>query len=136
MNDDGIIKTIADLRIETRYAAKPLDALATKFETLDQKIKNAQASLTAMNQAMGRQGSAISNIAQQTATQTAATQAQTNATTVAATATTAQTTATNQLSNAIEKNSVLASQWERKISWFTFFTKFALFQYSELLSVA
>lgn len=136
MNEDGAIKTIADLRINTINARTPLDELARKFETLDQKIQKAQTSLTAINQAIGKQGSAISSVAQQTATQTAATQAQTTATTAATQATKTQTTATNQMSNAIEKNSVLASQWERKISWFTNIVKFALFQYSELLSVA
>ena len=136
MNEDGMIKTIASLRVDITNAKTPLGILSQEFETLDQKIKKVQTSLSAMNQAMGRQGSAISGATRQTAIQTAATQAQTAATTAATMATKTQTTAVNQMSNAIEKNSVLASQWERKISWFTNIVEFALFQYSELLAVA
>lgn len=118
INVDGLIKTIADLRVDTTYAGKPLDELATKFETLDQKIKKAQTSLTAINQGMGKQGSAISSVTQQTVAQTVATQAQASATTVAATATKTQTVATKQLGEAMQKNSVLGSQLERRIGWF------------------
>lgn len=103
MNDDSIAKTIAELKVDITKAMTPLSQLQTQFETLDKQIEKIQAGM--------------GNIGQPATT--------------GAKGMTAAATATKQFNKEIEKQSVLASQWERKISWFIE-CMFALFQYKGL----
>lgn len=96
MNDDSIAKTIAELKVDITKAMTPLSQLQTQFESLDKQIGKTQAGMAGIGKpaATGAKGM------------------------------TAAATATKQFNKEIDKQSVLASQWERKISWFISGTAF------------
>ena len=90
LNDDGVIKTIAALRVDITEAAKSLQQLQSEFTKVDESVKKTQTNMM--------------NIGQPAAT--------------GAKGMTAAATATKQFNKEIEKQSVLASQWQRKLSWY------------------
>ena len=90
MNDSNVARTIAELKVDIRDAIIPLGDLQTQFANLDDQIKQTQANLAGLGKPAA----------------------------TGVTGMTAAATATKQFNKEIEKQSVLASQWERKISWF------------------
>ena len=93
MDGSKVPKTIAELRVDIENAMTPLSDLQKQFDTLDKQIEKTQAGMAGIGKpaATGAKGM------------------------------TAAATATKNFNKEIEKQSVLASQWERKISWFIFF---------------
>lgn len=90
MDGSNVAKTIAELKVDITKAMTPLSQLQTQFTNLDDQIKQTQANLAGLGKpaATGAKGM------------------------------TAAAVATKNFNKEIEKQSVLASQWERKISWF------------------
>ena len=103
MDGSKVPKTIAELRVDIENAMTPLSDLQKQFDTLDKQIEKTQAGMAGLGKPAA----------------------------TGATGMTAAATATKQFNKEIEKQSVLASQWERKISWFIE-CMFALFQYKGL----
>jgi chromosome segregation ATPase len=104
LDGSKVPKTIAELRVDIENAMTPLSDLQKQFDTLDKQIEKTQAGMAGLGKpaATGAKGM------------------------------TAAAVATKNFNKEIEKQSVLASQWERKISWFIEHI-FALFQYKGLL---
>ena len=90
MDGSNVAKTIAELRVDIENAMTPLSDLQKQFDTLDKQIEKTQAGMAGLGKpaATGAKGM------------------------------TAAAVATKNFNKEIEKQSVLASQWERKISWF------------------
>ena len=90
LDGSNVAKTIAELRVDITKAMTPLSDLQKQFATLDKQIEKTQAGMAGIGKpaATGAKGM------------------------------TAAAVATKQFNKEIKKQSVLASQWERKISWF------------------